>query len=839
MSKKNKNKEIKKSQKKKAFILSEDFGDVREKTKKDDRFMHLEYTNEGKRRMNNIHQRMSSKVFKDVEAIKDEISKKYDPSDFITNLDEIENLIKEGKYKKATKVSDKDMLDSFIDVYNEMSSESPNWERMSSIARRVITIGKSFFEYCDDPDLEYISDGSYDGLLAKFLKDESHTEPMGIIPKGSKNQKKVDIKYHSLHNNMDKAYILMEEDKAPEGVKETDSVEAFLWRVYKTLGLDSSMEIALEVSPKIDGVSMNATIVDNTLVNPQTRGDKDESIAILGLDNTIISKNSMDVDEFGVQFEVFVTDEDREAASKYLKLNKPYVSNRHAATGIIHRLSTMEDDELINFLNFYPINSEDLDGTYTERMDFIQNFAVVPKDMVERKILKGDLKDLIKQIKKYYNKLQETRNNLSYSIDGMVITVVDDDFQKELGRSGRTNKYQIAYKFDPSTAIGIVKGIHLDTGKKGYRTVQVDLEEPVSIDGVKYPHIPVATAKMFEELELRKGDKVQVHRVGDVIPSFTVLEHRDGKKIPIPKKCPDCGKDLVIEKKRFYCENPLCPGNITGRFTGFFEKLGLDGYGESFADMLRDELGCENLVDVLNIDEKKLEEHNITSKKLLEFPKDLRKAIESKYDYEILGAMGLPGVGPEKARKFLDLVAVDKFWKVKDGLSSSLAIAVVGDGWQESRLYEYITSTIFIYESEAIWKYVKKHAKSGDYTITVGHSGEINDPDTLADICERNKFMYSDSRSFGILICNNPESNSAKVKRAKKIGCPIYTEEEFMKRYGAAVMNPDETLHQFKTHLGFDVLSSNRYAPWRFILQLLECTIRAALKLLQDEEVTE
>src|SRR5699024_4695052 len=113
---------------------------------------------------------------------------------------------------------------------------------------------------------------------------------------------------------------------------------------------------------------------------------------------------------FGIQYECFVTDSDREKASEYLKLARPYVSNRHAAAGIISRLSSSSDDNLLQFLSFYPIEAEGReDETYLERMDYLSNFAVVPKDMIDRKVVNGTMKELLKDIEDYFEMLTKKR----------------------------------------------------------------------------------------------------------------------------------------------------------------------------------------------------------------------------------------------------------------------------------------------------------------------------------------------------------------------------------------------------------------------------------------------
>lgn len=827
---KNNNKEFKKSQKKKAFILSKDFTDVREKTKKDDGFLELKFTPEGKRRMTNVRQKMSAKVFSATDA--EEAERKYDPKPVKKILDTIEDMIKDGKYKKASKVVDEELISGFIEEYDKLDKESINWEKMNSLARRIITIGKSYYEYNDDQDVVFINDKTYDGLLAKYLSVEGNVEPMGIIPKGSKNQQKVEITYPSLHNNMDKAYSLKDHGPFPKGVKERDSAEAFLWRTYKALGLEYSQEIELELSPKIDGASINGTIVGNSLRNPQTRGDAEESIAVLGLDNTVVTKHGGDDEEFGIQYELFVTEEDRIKVSEYLKLDSPYVSCRHAAAGILHRLSTMEDDNLINFISLYPINSEGLDGTYLERMDYLQNYGIVPKSMPKRKVIKGDLNELLTKINKYYEKLQENRASLGFAIDGMVITVADDDAQEKIGRSGRTNKYQIAFKFDPSTITSKVRGIHLDIGKKGYRTVQVDVD-PVYLDGVKYDHIPVPTADAFEDMELCEGDVVEIHRVGDVIPALTVAKRGHGDKIDPPKKCPVCGHKLIVHKKRYYCDNTSCGGNIGGKFLNFFEKIGLDGYGDAFCKLLHDELKCNTFADLLKLNKKSIEDAGVTSKLALEFPEELKSAIKKRYDYEIIGAMGIPGVAAEKARILLDGITNkhNNHNIATEDYLYELVRKAVGPK-QADAVYAYVTTDEFINDIKELNKFIDRHS-SGGKRIRVGHTGTTI-YDRTRDICEKNNFDITDGSNFDILITNDMNSETMKMKKAKKNNLPIYLQWEFNERYEVDMMDPNTNLSQCKELKLWKFIMNNR-EPLAYFLQIVEAVTRYAIKALGEQ----
>ena len=746
----------------------------------DEGFIVLQPTAAGKKSLSEITRRKSKvaggKAANTV-TVEEPERKEYDPTKMSEMLDAIEDFVRDGKYGKAVANADSVLMEEFIENFRKVDPESELGKKMYGMMRKLLSIGKSFYEY-DDKDREILSNDTYDGLLSTYLAS-GMKEPVGIVPKGSKKLSKVAIKYPLLHNNMDKCYAVHEGDHIPDGVKESGTVEKFLTRVYKTLDLTPSTKLKLEISPKIDGVSVNGTIKGDLLVDPQTRGDEDESIAVTGMNGMPVTDGFEADSEFGIQYEAFVTDEDRAKASEYLKLEKPYVSNRHAAAGIIHRLSTMEDDNLLEFLSLYPIATEDLDGTYEERMDYIQNFGIVPDDMIKRQIIKGDMEDLIDEIGELYEKLAKKREKLGYSIDGMIITVLNDEYQETIGRDGRTNKFQIALKFDPATAEAVVEGIYLDRGKKGYRTIQVQFEHPVFLDGVRYDHVPVLSLNLFEQMNLRVGSMVSVHRVGDVIPSIKVIKEGKGKLIETPSKCPDCGEPFTIKNKKLYCEDLLCPGNIVGRFTGFFEKIGLDGYGESFAELLINQLGCKTLADVIHLTKDDMEEAGIDSELMLKFPKRLKEAIQSKHDYEIIAAMGIPDVGPAKAKLLLKVAPMKEMTLISINDANRMAHRVLKTN------NEFVVKTFLSKDFADVIRAIIDvgYIETSNFDRTkVGHTGGALS-DRVVDICNKLDFEIVDDKSFDILITSSMESTSGKMERAKKMNLPIYTEDAFVEQY--------------------------------------------------------
>ena len=770
-----------------------------------DGFVELHKTPEGTRR---IHIRRSKKSTNANFADRmEDPNNFYDPTKASAMLDLIIHYIEDGKFSKGLESVDKKVLNDLVTSYMDIKDvrQNPHSKEFHAAIQKLIVCGKTYYEY-DSQGRSIIDNITYDGLLAKYLS-YGFSEPTGIVP--SSVAKKSQIKYPTLHNNMNKAYALHLTDPVPEGVKESDKVESFLIRTYRTLGLTSEAKIKLELSPKVDGVSVNGTIQGDYMIDPQTRGDSNESVNIIGLDGIQVGEGVTD-HPFGIQYECFVTDSDREKASEYLKLPRPYVSNRHAAAGIISRLSSSSDDNLLQFLSFYPIEAEGReDETYLERMDYLSNFAVVPKDMIDRKVVNGTMKELLKDIEDYFEMLTKKREYLDYSIDGMVITVTDDDYRRTIGRNGRTNEFQIALKFDPATAEAEIDHVYLDSGTKGYRTIQVQLKHPVFLDEVRYDHIPVLSKDLFDKLGLREDSVITVHRVGDVIPAISVKTEGKGKLLKAPVQC-TCHEFLKVRNGKLFCDNPLCRMNQVGRMIGFFTGIGLDDYNEAFANTVIDfstnrpnTFNYVDLSDLFKLTPDKFAAGGYTTKTYTEFQDKLRAAVAKTPDYQVLGSLGISDLGPARAKQILLEYKGDWDALAKDVCYHNASRIIKALGWTiGSKVVESMDSMIGLFSTlDELTEHMETFSSTKEYDLRIGHTGFIPSQ-ALRDFCEQRNMELVDGKSFDILIARSLNSISGKAQVAQKKNLPIFTEELFLKQYedyGKPMTNEDHPINHFVT----------------------------------------
>lgn len=773
-----------------------------------DDFVELHKTPEGTRRIHEIHIRRSKKSTSANFADRmEDPNNFYDPTKASAMLDLIIHYIEDGKFSKGLESVDKKVLDDLVTSYMDIKDvkQNPKSKEFHEAIRKLIVCGKTYYEY-DSQGRSIVDNITYDGLLAKYLS-YGFSEPTGTVP--SSVAKKSQIKYPTLHNNMNKAYALHLTDPVPEGVKESDKVESFLIRTYRTLGLTSEAKIKLELSPKVDGVSVNGTIQGDYMIDPQTRGDSNESVNIIGLDGIQVGEGVTD-HPFGIQYECFVTDSDREKASEYLKLPRPYVSNRHAAAGIISRLSSSSDDNLLQFLSFYPIEAEGReDETYLERMDYLSNFAIVPKDMIDRKVVNGTMKELLKDIEEYFEMLTKKREYLDYSIDGMVITITDDDYRRTIGRNGRTNEFQIALKFDPATAEAEIDHVYLDSGTKGYRTIQVQLKHPVFLDEVRYDHIPVLSKDLFDKLGLREDSIITVHRVGDVIPAISVKTEGKGKLLKAPVQC-TCHEFLKVRNGKLFCDNPLCRMNQVGRMVGFFIGIGLDDYNEAFANTIIDfstnrpnTFNYVDLSDLFKLTPDKFAAGGYTTKTYTEFQDKLRAAVAKTPDYQVLGSLGISDLGPARAKQVLREYKGDWDALTTDVRHQNASRIIKALGWTiGSKVVESMDMLIGLCSTlEEMKEHMETFSSTKDYDLRIGHTGFIPSQ-ALRDFCEQRNMELVDGKSFDILIARSLNSISGKAQVAHKKNLPVFTEELFLKQYedyGKPMTKEDHPINHYTT----------------------------------------
>ncbi|TAL49848.1 MAG: DNA ligase (NAD(+)) LigA, partial [Chitinophagaceae bacterium] len=270
----------------------------------------------------------------------------------------------------------------------------------------------------------------------------------------------------------------------------------------------------------------------------------------------------------------------------------------------------------------------------------------------EKKIFKG-----IEKVIAWCKEFEETRDDLPYEIDGMVIKVNDLELQDKLGMTSHHPRWAIAYKFKARQATSKLLAIEFQVGRTGAVTPVAKLE-PVSVGGVTVSSISVHNEEYIKEKDLRIGDAVLIERAGDVIPQIvkSLPDVRTGKekKIHFPDHCPVCKSKLFKEEGEavWRCINIECPAQIVERIIHFISKDAMDirGFGDANVRKFYDLGLLKDIPGIYELNYKKIAELEGFGEKSIA---NLQSAISNSKNqplHRLIYALGIRFVGETTAK---------------------------------------------------------------------------------------------------------------------------------------------------------------------------------------------
>ena len=356
---------------------------------------------------------------------------------------------------------------------------------------------------------------------------------------------------------------------------------------------------------KIDGAAVALSYENGVLVRAATRGN-----GVLGEEITANIRTIREIPlrlrgkklpahmeirgEVYMPFSGFNQLNERRAAAQ----EPTFANPRNAAAGSLRMLDPrVTADRPLRFFGYQiQLSPEDARAfsvaTQPEALERIQEWDI-PVNPVR------DVANNLAEVMQFANRIEKTRGDLDYAIDGIVVKVAQIRLWDELGTVGeREPRWAIAYKFAPDLATTRLNAIEINVGRTGSLNPFAQLE-PVEIGGAM---VKLATLHNFEDIarkDLRVGDMVLVKRAGEVIPQVVspITEHRTGKekKFEVPTHCPACNTPVEkpADEVMVYCPNTSCPARIYWGVVHFASQDAMDirGLGErTIAQLLEKEL---------------------------------------------------------------------------------------------------------------------------------------------------------------------------------------------------------------------------------------------------------
>ena len=669
-----------------------------------------------------------------------------------------------------------------------------NAEIVSQMRMLIESLKQHNYAYyvLDNPILE---DSEYDQLRRSLLEIEeeypdlvqpdSPINQVGDMPLSAFTQVTHDIPMLSLGN-----------------VFEYDDLRDFMRRVNDRLS-DSQQNPEYEMELKLDGLAVSLKYEHGKFVQAVTRGDGQTGEDITQNAKTIRNlplwiADAADIELLEVRGEVLMPKAGFERLNRLAeeKGEKTFANPRNAAAGSLRQLDpAIAASRPLAFYG-YSVNQglpENID-TQSGALAWLTElgFTVSAVEVVANP----------RAAQTYYESVIESRADLPFEIDGMVIKVNSLALQQQLGFLSREPRWATAYKFPAETVMTRLNDIEWQVGRTGQIT-PVGKLEPVKVGGVTVSNVTLHNFGEIQRLDVRAGDMVSVHRAGDVIPKVTRVWHEqrpaDSEPVTLPSTCPVCDSPVVLPEDEALarCTGGLyCPAQQQEALIHFVSRraMDIDGLGERWLISFFEHGLIKTVADIYQL--HKHTDDLINFEKLGEKSvNNILSAIEASKHTTLarfIYALGIRGVGESTAQnlaqQFSDLDALmtaDIETLIKTPDVGEITAELTYEFFRAPHNIEVITA---LREVGVHWDKVEQVAAEGlpldgqTWVITGALDSMARDEAKAKLQALGAKVSGSISAKTTALLAG--EKAGSKLTKAEKLGVKVVGEDEFLVMVG-------------------------------------------------------
>lgn len=465
---------------------------------------------------------------------------------------------------------------------------------------------------------------------------------------------------------------------------------------------------------------------------------------------------------FGVKHEIIIT---RENFRKLLEIPgySHYKTMRSAVSGILNNDEV--NLKVVKLLSAVPLQFME-EGDEIPRIPYGMMMTLPTR--------RCDLMNFDK-VQQNIDELIEEADRLGYPMDGVVIRLLDKELQEALGREDAINKFEVAYKLPPKEKKTILLDVDFSVGSLGAIT-PVAKVEPINMEGPTIRSISLGSIDRLRDLHLRKKQEVIIKH--DVIPYLYTNDSckvdMKEEEIIIPHACPICDQ-LLVEEPVLRCVNMQCPSRIIGTIVNYLNKMNIlnisDGTVTKLvnAGLLR---SIPDLYNLKNLKETIIELEGFGELSFLQMIEDLEKKREV-YDYQLLGSIGIVGMGRKIFQKVLEEYTIDQLLEIVDMRQFTKLTDIRGIADKSARKIIY-----GIEENKDIIRKLRKElivTRPGkkEWQGSVCFTG-FRDKDLEKRFEELGfEVVSSVNKKLSVLVVNSMSDTSSKMDKARNFGIPI------------------------------------------------------------------
>ena len=547
------------------------------------------------------------------------------------------------------------------------------------------------------------------------------------------------------------------------------------------------------LSWKMDGLTIVLTYQNGTLVKAVTRGNGEIGEVITANAKAFVNVplNISYQGELILRGEAIIRYSDFE---KIEDVDAKYKNPRNLCSGSVRQLnSEITAQRQVHFYAFSLVKADGIDFKNSRKEQFewlkTQGFEVVEYHEVTKETLP-------ETVKMYSEAIAENDT----PSDGLVLLYDDIAYGQSLGRTAKFPRDSIAFKW--ADEIQETKLLYIEWSASRTGLINpVAVFEPVELEGTTVSRASVHNISIMEALELGAGDRITVYKANMIIPQIADNLTRSGVR-DIPEACPVCGGQTEVRQindvKSLYCTNPDCQAKKIKSFTLFTSRdaLNIAGLSEATLEKFIGVGMIHEYADIFHLDrhqEEIVEMDGFGQKSYDNLIAAAEKASHTTLPRMVYG-LGVAGIGLANAKMIcrhfkndfeaMRHATVEELVEI-DGIGEVLAqawTAFFSDG-KNNAIVDHLLAELTFEAGDEESSEGADEAFAGMNFVITGSLEHFKNRKELQELIERRggKVTGSVTSKTNYLINNDVASSSSKNKKARELGVPILSEEEFLK----------------------------------------------------------
>ena len=548
------------------------------------------------------------------------------------------------------------------------------------------------------------------------------------------------------------------------------------------------------LSWKLDGLTIVLTYRDGELFKAVTRGN--------GITGEVITNNAKVFKniphripyrgELVLRGEAVIKYSDFEKINASIdSVDAKYKNPRNLCSGSVRQLNNEITSKRSVFFFAFTLVRQNPDietNSRKEQMEWLQSQGF---ETVEYKIVN---KENIEDTVLWFSEHIKTNDLPS---DGLVLTFDDIAYSRSLGATAKFPRDSIAFKWADETEKTHLLEVEWSASRTGLIN-PVAIFEPVQLEGTTVSRASIHNVSIVESLQLGLGDELLVYKANMIIPQISENLTRSGT-LEIPSLCPVCHQPTKILKendvKVLTCPNPECEAKHIKRLTLFVSRdaFNIEGLSEATLEKFVQKGFIQSLEDIFHLDRYKDEiiamegmgEKSYTN--LIQAIEKSKKIPTARFIY----SLGISGVGLSNA-KLICRYFKDDIQAIMSASEEDMT-AIEGIGPVIARNFEaFFSNEKSRKEADALLDEIQLEKEEisedskifeGKTFVITGSVHHFSNRNALKSLIESKggKVAGSVSSKTHYLINNDAESTSSKNKKARELGIPILTEDDFLK----------------------------------------------------------